>query len=113
LSIGAGQADLTVHSFGYNTAEAVPMTVYYRGAGEDQGGKARPSLDHLRHAEMKQQPEAIQVVIIIYITIHTPLPSFPPCQLCKLEKNLKSALAIIELCMYMYIQEVWQGFPWV
>ena len=61
LSIGAGQADLTVHSFGYNTAEAVPMTVYYRDSGEDEG-KARPSLDNLRKAEIKQQPEPIQVV---------------------------------------------------
>ena len=63
LSISAGQADLTVHSFGYNTAEAVPMTVYYRDSGEDEG-KARPSLDHLRQAEIKQQPEAIQVITI-------------------------------------------------
>ncbi len=69
MSIGAGQGDLTVHSFGYNTAEAVPMTVYYRGSGEDEGGKSRPSLDHLRHAGIKQQPEAIQVEIIVIVII--------------------------------------------
>ena len=57
----SGQADLTVHSFGYNTAEAVPMTVYYRNSGEDEG-KARPSLDNLRQRE-RQQAEPTQVGI--------------------------------------------------
>ena len=54
-----GQADLTVHSFGYNTAEAVPMTVYYRHSGEGEG-KARPSLDNLRRRD-RQQAEPAQV----------------------------------------------------
>ena len=66
LSISAGQADLTVHSFGYNTAEAVPMTVYYRDSGENEG-KARPSLDNLRKAEVKKQLEPAQVSLPTYV----------------------------------------------
>ena len=39
-----------VTSLGYDTSEAVPMTMYYRDGEEEGGGggKARPSLDYLR-----------------------------------------------------------------
>ena len=41
--------ETTISSFGYNTAEAVPMTVYYRDDKEEGGGgKTRPTLDYLR-----------------------------------------------------------------
>ena len=50
-----GQADITVTSFGYNTAEAVPMTVYYRHSAENEG-KPRPSLDYLRERKMDMPP---------------------------------------------------------
>ena len=56
----SGQGDLTVHSFGYNTAEAVPMTVYYRNSGEAEG-KVRPSLDNLRQRE-KHKDEPTEVM---------------------------------------------------
>ena len=42
-------ADVT---FGYNTAEALPMTVYYRHATEDDG-RPRPSLEYLREGRVE------------------------------------------------------------
>ena len=82
----SGQADLTVHSFGYNTAEAVPMTVYYRDSGEAEG-KARPTLDNLRQRE-RQQVEPVQVqlfalsvmvlcniIMVLYAKIHVSVMS--------------------------------------
>lgn len=50
------QADpnVTVTSLGYNTAEAVPMTVYYRKSGE---GSSRPTLDDLRHGRVEKPPQ--------------------------------------------------------
>ena len=42
-------ADVT---FGYNTAEALPMTVYYRHATEDEG-RPRPSLEYLREGRVE------------------------------------------------------------
>lgn len=44
--------NVTISSFGYNTAEAVPMTVYYRKSGE---GSSRPTLDDLRHGRVEKQ----------------------------------------------------------
>jgi len=41
-------ADYTISSLGYNTTEAVPMTVYYRKEGE---GNARPTLEDLRQGK--------------------------------------------------------------
>ncbi|XP_064390223.1 solute carrier family 12 member 3-like isoform X2 [Halichondria panicea] len=40
-----GTGDLTL---GYNTAEAVPMTLYYRQSADTADNKPRPTLDHLR-----------------------------------------------------------------
>ncbi len=47
--------DVTITSLGYNTAEAVPMTVYYRKSGE---GSSRPTLDDLRHG--RKEPAETQ-----------------------------------------------------
>ena len=44
-----GDPNMTVSSLGYNTAEAVPMTVYYRKTGE---GSSRPTLEDLRHGRV-------------------------------------------------------------
>ena len=63
----SGQVDLTVHSFGYNTVEAVPMTVYYRDSGGAEG-KTRPTLDNLRRRE-KQQVEPVQVHLVCTICL--------------------------------------------
>ena len=54
--------DTTITSFGYNTAEAVPMTVYYRHAAEDDG-RNRPSLDYLHEGRMPalQEPREGEV----------------------------------------------------
>ena len=50
-----GDPNVTISSLGYNTAEAVPMTVYYRKTGE---GSARPTLDDLRQGRTEKQPTA-------------------------------------------------------
>jgi len=42
-------ADVT---FGYNTAEALPMTVYYRHTSEDDG-RPRPSLEYLHEGRVE------------------------------------------------------------
>ena len=47
-------ADITVTSFGYNTAEALPMTVYYRHTVEDEG-RHRPTLDNLHEGRGQLQ----------------------------------------------------------
>lgn len=52
--------DLTTTSFGYNTTEAVPMTVYYRHSAEDEG-KPRPTLDHLREGRKDVPHELVDV----------------------------------------------------
>lgn len=44
----SGTGDLTHTSFGYNTTEAVPMTLYYRQSSGTGDMKPRPTLDHLR-----------------------------------------------------------------
>lgn len=46
--------EMTITSLGYNTAEALPMTVYYRKSGE---GSSRPTLDDLRQGRMDKPPE--------------------------------------------------------
>ena len=46
--------NVTISSFGYNTAEAVPMTVYYRKSGE---GSSRPTLDDLRQGRAEKPPQ--------------------------------------------------------
>lgn len=46
--------NVTISSFGYNTAEAVPMTVYYRKSGE---GSTRPTLDDLRQGRAEKPPQ--------------------------------------------------------
>ena len=55
----ADNANVTISSLGYNTAEAVPMTVYYR-KGEE--GNRRPTLEDLRHGRM-EKPKEEQVVV--------------------------------------------------
>ena len=119
LSIGAGQADLTVHSFGYNTAEAVPMTVYYRDSGEDEG-KARPSLDNLRKAEIKQQPEPTQVIHTTHplALSKRPTPSFSITEMISCWKTWENweVSSFLEFWLYnnfVPCQEIWQDFPGV
>ena len=52
-------------SLGYDTAEAVPMTLYYRDSGEQGGGgKARPTLESLRERNVggvPRQPAKVRV----------------------------------------------------
>ena len=57
-------ADVT---FGYNTAEALPMTVYYRHASEDDG-RHRPSLEHLRdgRVEVPVQDSGVRRLCVFY-----------------------------------------------
>ena len=56
------QHESTFTSFGYNTAEAVPMTVYYRDNNEDGGmAKSRPTLDYLRERSGTNLPELAEV----------------------------------------------------
>ncbi len=47
-TINENTADYTISSLSYNTAEAVPMTVYYRKDGE---GNTRPTLEDLRQGK--------------------------------------------------------------
>ena len=52
--------DSTITSLGYNTAEAVPMTAYYRKTGE---GSSRPTLEDLRQGRVeKPQKEVCNIV---------------------------------------------------
>lgn len=48
---GLSDPNATITSLGYNTAEAVPMTVYYRKSGE---GSSRPTLDDLRQGRVEK-----------------------------------------------------------
>lgn len=52
--------NVTISSLGYNTTEAVPMTMYYRKAGE---GNTRPTLDYLRQGRTNPPPEPEQNVV--------------------------------------------------
>ena len=47
-------ADITISTLGYNTAEVVPMTVYYRKDGE---GNTRPTLENLRQGKAEKPTE--------------------------------------------------------
>ena len=45
----ADAANRTVGTIGYSTAEAVPMTMFYRNQESTNRGKARPTLAELHH----------------------------------------------------------------
>ncbi len=51
-----GTGDLTL---GYNTAEAVPMTLYYRQSADTADNKPRPTLDHLREGHTDTMTQAL------------------------------------------------------
>ena len=58
-SLTENMADITISSLGYNTAEAVPMTVYYRKSGE---GNTRPTLENLRQGRT-EKPTVEQLAV--------------------------------------------------
>ena len=65
--------DTTITSFGYNTAEAVPMTVYYRNEEEEGGrSKTRPTLDYLRERSGSNIPGLVAMVrdVTVYGIVH-------------------------------------------
>ena len=65
--------DTTITSFGYNTAEAVPMTMYYRNEEEEGGrSKTRPTLDYLRERSGSNLPGLVATVrdVTMYCIVH-------------------------------------------
>lgn len=65
-SVTSPQHDNTISSFGYNTFDAVPLTMYYRhGDEEEVRGKARPTLDTLRERSGSNVPGLEQPLPLI------------------------------------------------
>ncbi len=58
-----GTGDLTL---GYNTAEAVPMTLYYRQSADTADNKPRPTLDHLREGRTDTMNQSLTAEVSTY-----------------------------------------------